>query len=329
MKKLSEAVLVIGDIILTTSNHPFSKGIRVTTKCDISHALIYVQPYSVIDSTGDGVHSRNTQRLFYPDNCMIHVMRLKVPISAKRMKLVVDYARGCVGTEYSVKEAVKSVTGPKQEKTKKQFCSRLIARAYAQASVNFIPNVDYCRPDHLLKSHLLFEVEDAVRNATQEEKDQIDAIPNIPQMTMDATNHILKGARTLDPSIQCLSDLDEHLMRHPDADSFVIELYSDSGYLTLWYVEKCKNEYRYDLGLFEAIHASEKQKREYCVQTVDDFDNMIRRFEVNRAGYQKYFNEHRILTFFILYELYEKLYSLEITRYEVAREWLEMHSLLS
>jgi hypothetical protein len=59
MRKLNESALQIGDIILTTTTDLLSKGIRKVTGSDISHALICVESYSVIDATGDGVHSRN------------------------------------------------------------------------------------------------------------------------------------------------------------------------------------------------------------------------------------------------------------------------------
>jgi hypothetical protein len=76
VKKINESALEVGDVILTTTNLPISKGIRAATKGEISHAMIYVQSYSVIDATSDGVQARNTQRMFIEDNCAVHVLRL-------------------------------------------------------------------------------------------------------------------------------------------------------------------------------------------------------------------------------------------------------------
>jgi len=55
MKALDDAKLQLGDIVLTTRHHYVSKAIRTATKCDISHAMIYIARGSAIDSTGEGV----------------------------------------------------------------------------------------------------------------------------------------------------------------------------------------------------------------------------------------------------------------------------------
>ena len=64
-KRLDDAVLYPGDIVLTTTTAAISKMIRVATRSDISHAMVYVENCSVIDATGEGVHARNTQRIFF------------------------------------------------------------------------------------------------------------------------------------------------------------------------------------------------------------------------------------------------------------------------
>ncbi|EQD44736.1 hypothetical protein B1B_13403, partial [mine drainage metagenome] len=73
MKRLNESALQIGDIVLTTSTAKVSKSIRRFTRSDVSHAMVYVETCSVIDATGEGVHARNTQRLFWDDQCAVHV----------------------------------------------------------------------------------------------------------------------------------------------------------------------------------------------------------------------------------------------------------------
>jgi hypothetical protein len=72
MKKLNEATLEVGDIILTTTTAAVSKAIQVATGSDISHAMVYVQDYSVIDAAGEGVQARNTQRLILEEGCSVY-----------------------------------------------------------------------------------------------------------------------------------------------------------------------------------------------------------------------------------------------------------------
>ena len=81
MKRLREEAIRIGDIILTTTTTSVSKAIRLATGSDISHAVVYVQHRSVIDATGEGVQARNTQRLFFEDECSIHVLRPRRDLS--------------------------------------------------------------------------------------------------------------------------------------------------------------------------------------------------------------------------------------------------------
>jgi hypothetical protein len=53
MKRLNEAVLKVGDVVLTTATAAVSKAIRTATWSDISHAMIYVEDRSVIDATAE------------------------------------------------------------------------------------------------------------------------------------------------------------------------------------------------------------------------------------------------------------------------------------
>jgi hypothetical protein len=70
-----------GDVVLTTTPEPMSQAIRKVTGADISHAMICVGKSSVIDSTGDGVHARNLQRLILEPGCAGHVLR---PVESTR-----------------------------------------------------------------------------------------------------------------------------------------------------------------------------------------------------------------------------------------------------
>ena len=140
MKTLNEEVLVVGDIILTTTNKVDSKAIRKFTKSDISHAMVYVDPCSVMDATGEGVHARNTQRMFFPEDCAIHVLRPKSPLSKRESDIICNFVRSHVGTEYSKREAAATLVTGLRNWSAKQFCSRLVAQAYATAGRYLVPD---------------------------------------------------------------------------------------------------------------------------------------------------------------------------------------------
>ncbi len=87
-----------GDIVLTTTPARMSRKIRALTGADISHAMVCVAKSSVIDSTGDGVHARNLERIVLEAGCAGHVLRPLTPLTAVQLRTVISWARAAVGT---------------------------------------------------------------------------------------------------------------------------------------------------------------------------------------------------------------------------------------
>lgn len=322
MKMLDLNKIQKGDIILTTSTAKVSKAIRTAISSDISHALICVQQGSLIDSTDDGVTSRNIQRLFYEDNSAIYVLRPKIKLSEEQISHIANYARAQVGTRYSKVEAIKSglkkvVGGP----SKKQFCSRLVGQAYASVGIKLVDYPDFCTPEDLKASELLEEVPDCVRIATDQDL-SIENIPDTTNAMTKVTNSFLDEVRTRYPQIEALHDIDALLMAEPDADPFIARSLMDSGYLSLWRFEYQKNKERYDIEQFDNAPGSLESKLEYCNFTVNNFETSIYRFEVNFVAYSAYLEEHPLETFGLLQDLYKNLILIETRRKDVAEEWL-------
>ncbi len=169
MKKLDEASLKVSDIILTTTTAAVSKAIRLATRSDISHAMVYVQDHSVIDATGEGVQARNTQRLFFEDDCFVYALRLRAGLTEEQVQAICTFVRGQIGTQYSKKEAIRTALGGAQEWTRKQFCSRLVDQAYAAAGIKLVDNPHFCSPADLKASPVLTEVQNATIPVTAEQ----------------------------------------------------------------------------------------------------------------------------------------------------------------
>ncbi|MDD2336630.1 MAG: YiiX/YebB-like N1pC/P60 family cysteine hydrolase [Geobacteraceae bacterium] len=322
MRKLNEAVLQVGDIILTTTTDVVSKGIRKVTKSDISHALVYVESHSVIDATGDGVHSRNTQRLYWEDACAVHVLRLIEELSAPQTRSIVNYVRGKIGTRYSKTEAARSVIGGKRHPNRRQFCSRLVSQAYASAGINLVESPDYCTPEQLKSSPRLRAVHDAVQNIDNEEIKIWQGIHDTPQSMRDATNALLSGARIKNAEIENISDIDHHLQMTPSDDLYFSDLYERSGYLNVWVAEYEKNRWQYDLKAMIDAPLTNESKRQYCENLLGDDEEGLVRFEVNRAGYTLLVEEFPLETFHLLKTLYKKLVEMHVKRRQTAAQWL-------
>ena len=324
MKKLNESVLRVGDIILTTTNMVVSRVIRSFTKSDISHAMIYVDAYSVIDATAEGVQSRNTQRILFDEECSVHVLRLKTKLSEQQIKEICDYVRQRIGTSYALREAVLTAIGGSKDWTRKQFCSRLVAQAYASVGHILVPDPNYCAPEDLQRSPLLFEVADAVVGISDEDIRQWSEISDVPQLMRDATNAVLKGARQKKKAILSLNYIDQHLFEHPEDDQYFYDLFVSSGYLEVWQVEESKNPWHYDLELMSSVNAPEGAVEAYCRSTIRE--NGTDRFVINRDGYVAMCQKYKLRTFRLLAELYEKIAQNHQVRLGVARQWLALQT---
>jgi len=329
VKKLREASLKVGDIILTTSTHAVSKAIRTATGSDISHAMLYVQDHSVIDATADGVQAGNTQRYFFEDDCSIYVLRLRAPIPADQIRAVCNFVRGQLGTQYSTKEAVRAAFGGARKWTRKQFCSRLVAQAYASVGVELVENPNYCSPAELKESPMLVEVSDATIAVSAKEAAFWEAQANLPRLMREATNSVLDGARKKNKEIQNFDDIDSHLAAHPDDDAYFCDLLEKFDYLTLWQVEKAKNPWQYDIDLMKVFSRLDAGIEEYCRSIISGEDDGPNRFVVNHGGYALLSKQFGQRYFTIMMELHGVLAELHRKRVEVATAWLQAYGLLS
>lgn len=329
-KRLNHSVLKPGDIVLTTTSLPISKLIRTVTASDISHAMLYVQNGSVIDADSEGVHARNTQRLFYSEDCAVYVLRLRNDISSTQLETVITYMRGHIGTEYSAIEASLSVIGGLNYLSKKQFCSRIVAQAFATAGITLVKTPNYCSPNDLKTSPFLISVENPTIEVTAEEAAAWEGIDDAPQIMRDTINIILNGAREKDLSIQNFDDLHSYLIRNPEHDNYFCKLLETSNYLSLWKLDKQKNPWHYNLNLMSAsISSSTKnQVEDYCWGVVKDQELGPSRYIVNRGGYLLFSQQYDLHFFHLMAELYDYLAELHRIRVDVAIGWLEQNEYL-
>ena len=327
LKRLNEVVLIPGDIILATTTAAISKTIKIATQSDISHAMVYVENRSVIDATGEGVHARNTQRLFFEDVCSVHALRLRTGISPSQLSEVVSYMREQVGTQYSAKEAVLTVLGGARTWTKKQFCSRLVAQAFASAGIALVRDPNYCSPADIKDCPLLVSLESPTAMVSASEAAFWEDRADVPQLMRDATNAVIDGARQRDPAIQTFDDVHGHLIRHPEHDREFCHLLEGSGYLSLWMIETEKNPWQYDIGLLSTGPTDSAE--EYCWSVLKNEQSGPNRYFINRGGYRLFTMQSDLEFFRIMLDLYERLAALHWRRVDIAIRWLEANGHLA
>lgn len=323
MKKINADILKPCDIILTTTKKPLSGVIRAFTQSDVSHAMISVEKFSVIDSTAVGVHAQNLQRIFLPDKCSVYSLRLKKGLDDSKKNLIVNYVRSKIGTEYSKKEAILTAFGGKADWSQKQFCSRLVAQAFSLAGIKLVEDPNYCSPSELKESRLLYEIHPSTLPVTEKEILAIKSNLDMTEVTRNSTNKILDDARLLlSPSIQNLNDLDRHLINNPQDDGIALKIYDSSGYFDLWKTEKSKNEWQYNIEILNAISMPDEIKVSYCNNVIEDHKENIQRYRHNFEAYTNYSKNYNLGTFKHLRTLYYILIEINKKRYEVARKYL-------
>jgi hypothetical protein len=129
-------------------HRPLDRGRRISWPTAMSFR-------ATIDATAEGVHSSNIQRIFFEDESVVVVLRPRISLDDETIRKITDFARAATGTEYSKREAIAVVARTMRSvRSRKQFCSRLAAQAYAFAGIDLVPDADFCSPEDLRRSAL-------------------------------------------------------------------------------------------------------------------------------------------------------------------------------
>lgn len=328
--------LLVGDIILTTTNKPTSKLVRYGTNSDISHAMLYVAENSILDSTDEGVQGRNLQKEIFDENCQIYGLRLKRGLSSEELSKISEYARSQIGVSYSIKEAVSSVKSEKPTASKKQFCSRFVARAYESAGIKLCDDPDYCTPDDLKKSDQLSLISDIEEFVSDEYVKTVEKSKANLDTMRNCTNILLKKARTVARSvsfeINSVSDIDKFLINYRNFDTDISNAFKESGYLDFWKNEIDLHPYRYDKQKIDDLiineYATISELTVYCQKTIaSNDDGTFNHWFKMLDAYNYYYSRTKLITFKLLIETYTNICSYHVKRVEVANYFLDKYSI--
>lgn len=244
-----------GDVILTSESSKTSKAIRLGTKGDHSHAMLYIGN-SVIHATLEGVYSKNPQRLIYDNESDVTVLRINQRPTEETIRKICSHARRLAGGLYSKREAALSIAlndGESAAKSSKQFCSRLVAQSFRAAGIDVVVNSDYCTPEDIRKSSAFKRIDGVVRPASEAEiqfSKSDDPVADNQRMMFSWLNKTRDIAKKLEMEIQHESDVAELLQKHPDLDSQVCEFLEESGYLKHYDYDMNINPHRYKVEAF-------------------------------------------------------------------------------
>ncbi|QTB81923.1 hypothetical protein J3L14_28305 [Burkholderia pseudomallei] len=331
MKKIDTSKLKKGDIILSTSTAPESLLIRTAIRSDISHAMLYVANGSVMDSTSEGVQARNIQKIFYDDDCALYAYRPIVDLPQEEIDKVVNYVRSETGSPYTKKEAAASVLPLSRSGGKNQFCSRLVARAYASVGFKIADNPDFANPADIQNSSLLKQIPDVILTVSAEEAQSREGHGDTTIGMREKTNNLLTELRHIAPTIRVLNDVEPFLLKNPQCDTEFANAYRNSGYLTHWKIEVERFPWRYDpVAIAQFYHAIDDDGKEalldYCRDTIrQDIEGDFKHWEVNATELQKLTAMIPLETFQLNLQLYLTLCFNHKRRVDSARALLQVY----
>lgn len=275
-----------GDIILSTSAEKLSGIIRRATKSQYSHAMLYVKN-TVVHADEDGVFTTNPQRKLFPANTS-HVYRLQ-GVDDLAINSACQFALNLSGSIYSIPEAILSAALRKSEVkaiSDQQYCSRLVAQAYASAGIHLVRNPDYCFPGGLVDHSAAKIDHGATRPATPAElalAETIDTVKIHQENTYAWLRPFAEHARQIGFAVMTIKEAFEATVAHPELDSILAHLLERSGYLEDFTLDRLANPHRYDDRVFSKLLSKSdgspyKILRDEYVIGVDIFNNSFSQY---------------------------------------------------
>lgn len=311
-------VLQPGDVLLSVDTSKVSRRIAKATGGDYSHAMLYIGN-SFIHAMTDGVYSKNPQRYLRENIDHLAAFRVIPELATLAdFNAVCNFSRNQVGALYSIPQAAFArIPGKKMAKTVdrsgKQFCSRLVAQAFASIGVALVEDVDYCSPNDLARSPNLYRVEGAVRQMTNDEI-AFSQTPDINATIQQRTYQWLEKSRRLAKRrglgvIAVQNDVLPMLVRHPAYHRVVSGYVIDSGYADFYNWDREKNPYRYDTNVFLSMGSSAKELVQLLHVEWPSLKSELKRHETNIiASFGNFRNYHYLEYMRLTHDLTEKLF---------------------
>lgn len=312
-------ILKVGDIILTSANTSLSKGVRTFTKSNYSHAMIWVGG-TLIHSDGEGVYSKNVDRLLFQSVDMVKVFRYKEYLTDVQQKNIINFARSQVGKLYSIKDAINVKLRFNRKADEKQFCSRLVAQSYNKSGISLVENPDFCSPEEINNSKLLFELEDCLHQATPEQIDFFNTPDHNEEVQKDTMGMLKKIRDEFNPSIQTLTDVLEYLCLHPEHDEQITLFALQSGYFNHAEYDLYKNPWRYSDALFLELTNNDRELSLYLADFIESIGQHTASVHISELYKFEEKYKQKPLNFYEEHiNLYKKLVNIHMLREDVAR----------
>lgn len=311
-----------GDIILEKADDQTSEMVRKFSHSTYSHAILYVGGGSCLEAD-DIVISFNIQRKLVENKDYVCVLRLKEEQDPLVIDNIMLNARMNVGMLYSIDDA-KGIISEKYRpgNLRRQTCTRFVAQAFEKAGVKLVENANFCTPEELLKSEMLVEVKDVLREATENEEEYAESESVLPKQHQIIKN-VLERVRDITQSdIQELNELKDFVILHQEYDDVIADVLIQSGYLDLWRDEEKRMPYHYDITKFEQYYGKDVLGAAQDIMETSQPELMRYMFcHFQMMQDMKLFGHLRVIKLFT--DLYENLTDFTMRRMAVAENVID------
>jgi hypothetical protein len=282
--------------------------------------MVCLDNTSIIHSEGDGTFTLNPQRLLVKNKNDLKVLRIKEGLSDELKKELTLFLRIQVGSLYSVKDALLTLTYSQTEKessSQYQFCSRLVAQAYDSINYQLVKNKDFCSPEDINRSEILVEVEDMIRK-TNSTDTKFALKRNFVLENQKSTYDWLNKTRTYAYDtykfeINTQNDVDKFLWKYKEADKMVCEYIEASGYLENYKISMKNNPHMYDkdifINKFKKLEENEKYIIDMIIGEFRKEPSLIERFFKDYTNSINNFNNTKLQYYQLQINLYKNLLS--------------------
>lgn len=317
-----------GDIILAGYNDKLSKCIQDRTNSQYSHAMLYW--YGSIIHASDIVITENPSRQLYEEGEHVCVLRLKEEYQQPlRIKQLIDYARGFVGTLYDNSSLIAMAKGREFIPNKnRQMCAKFIAQCFEYVCADLVDDYEKCSPQDLINPMIVNKIEDILIEATAQDEKFANS-PDVTKLQFDAVLNIIKTLYNEFPKedIMSLKQLDLFLKAHPEQDLHVVDIMDSTQYFNLWQIEHECCPYLYDIDKFDSFWLDNKvfialQMKKGCKRIIEERS-------INKSYYNNLICEVGPLAYYKkMSELQDNIISTANERIKVANLYLEKNQIV-
>lgn len=300
-----------GDVILSKCDDDVSKIIREKTKSNYSHAAIYMGEYSIIESTGFGVHSNNIQRILYQKEDDVVVLRFH-GLTEKEFFSINITVRQQIGTSYSIKEALKVIDSKKKKSLEpnRQFCSRLVAQAFDNAGIKVVDNINYCSPEDLLQSQIFSKIHNVLKKPSEAEISFASGKTILNDQTQITKEYLEKVRDVTKSDLQDFNQINLFLGNNPHFDNILSELLINSGYLELWKYNLKKNPAYYNYDILLKQYPNSKERFFFAENYSKICKDLHNQHSISLAAMKHLYNQVPLNYYLLLINLYKNLIEL-------------------